>query len=183
MSLVSWAYGLAEDKLARPLPRRWRHVQGVARQARRLGELSASDFEVLETAALLHDIGYAPDLVATGSHPIDGARYLTSIEAPKRIVDLVAHHSAARQDAEALGLEHLLDEYEDEQSTVRDALWWADMTTGPDGLAMTFTERMDEVRTRYGADHPVSRAIERSWDIRQAAVDRTEALLQGIPDY
>lgn len=183
VSLVVWAHELAETKLARPLPRRWRHVQGVARQARRLGELSAPDFEVLEAAALLHDVGYAPDLVDTGSHPIDGARYLASIDTPKRIVDLVAHHSAARQDAELLGLEHLLDTYEDEQSAVRDALWWADMTTGPDGQVMTFHERMDEVRARYGPDHPVSRAIERSWDIRQTAVDRSEALLRGVPDY
>lgn len=183
MSLVSWAYEVAEEKLALSLPRRWRHVQGVARQVRRLGELSAPDFEVLEAAALLHDVGYAPDLVDTGSHPIDGARYLASIDAPKRIVDLVAHHSAARQDAELLELEHLLDVYEDEQTPVRDALWWADMTTGPDGQAMTFTERMDEVRARYGPDHPVSRAIERSWDIRQSAVDRMEALLRGVPDY
>lgn len=180
---MSWAYELSGEKLAGPLPRRWRHVQGVARQARRLGELNALDFEVLEAAALLHDIGYAPDLVDTGSHPIDGARYLASIKAPKRIVDLVAHHSAAWQDAEQLGLDHLLDAYEDEQTPVRDALWWADMTTGPDGQAMTFTERMNEVRARYGPDHPVSRAIERSWDIRQAAVDRTEVLLRGVPDY
>lgn len=183
VSVVTWAYELADDKLARPLPRRWQHVQGVARQARRLGELDQAEFETLEAAALLHDIGYAPDLVDTGFHPLDGARYLESIAAPKRLVDLVAHHSAARQDAEVLGLADYLDAYEDEQSAVRDALWWADMTTGPDGQVMTFTERMDEVRARYGPDHPVSQAIERSWDIRQAAVDRTEALLRGLPDY
>lgn len=183
MSLVSWAYELAEETLARPLPRRWRHVQGVARQARRLCELEASDFEVLEAAALLHDIGYARDLAQTEFHPLDGARYLASIRAPIRLVHLVAHHSAARQDAEVLGLANQLDAYEDEETAVRDALWWADMTTGPDGQAMTFQERMDEVRARYGLEHPVSRAIERSWGIRQAAVDRTEALLQGVPDY
>lgn len=183
MLSVPWAYELARDKLSRPLPRRWRHTQGVARQARRLGELGVSDFGLLEVAALLHDVGYAPDLVDTGFHPIDGARYLVSIDAPTRLVDLVAHHSAARQDAELLGLGHLLDAYEDEQTAVRDALWWADMTTGPDGQTMTFHERMDEVRARYGPDHPVSQAIERSWDIRQAAVDRTEALLRGVLDY
>lgn len=90
MSLVSWAYELAVDKLALSLPRRWRHVQGVTRQARRLGGLNRADFETFEAAALLHDIGYAPDLVDTGFHPIDGALYLKSIDAPRRIVDLVA---------------------------------------------------------------------------------------------
>jgi len=183
VSLVAWAYGVAEEKLANPVPRRWRHVQGVARQVRRVGELAPSDFEVLEAAALLHDIGYAPDLVQTEFHPLDGARYLASIEAPTRLVNLVAHHSAARQDAEVLGRADQLDVYEDEQTAVRDGLWWADMTTGPDGQVMTFQERMDEVRARYGPEHPVSRAIERSWGIRQAAVDRTEALLRGVPDY
>ena len=30
----------------------------------------------LVAAAWLHDIGYAPELVETGFHPLDGARYL-----------------------------------------------------------------------------------------------------------
>jgi hypothetical protein len=28
---------------------------------------------------VLHDIGYAPDLVKSGLHPLDGARYLREV--------------------------------------------------------------------------------------------------------
>ena len=72
---VSGAQELAEAKLAVSLPRRWRHVRSVARRARWVAkELSLSDD--LVAAAWLHDIGYAPELVETGFHPLDGARYL-----------------------------------------------------------------------------------------------------------
>ncbi|MTD56871.1 HD domain-containing protein [Amycolatopsis pithecellobii] len=177
MSLVSWAHDVAADKLAEPLPRRWAHVQGVARQARRLAGVPGLDAELVEVAALLHDVGYAPDLAVLGFHPVDGARYLASIGTPARLVNLVAHHSAARQDGAVAGLAHLLDAYEDEQTPERDALWWADMTTGPDGERLTFIQRMTEVKERYGPEHAVSKAIDLSWPERLRAVERTEARL------
>ncbi|GAB2986929.1 HD domain-containing protein [Amycolatopsis acidiphila] len=177
MSLVSWAHGVAARKLADSLPRRWAHVEGVARQARRLQFVPEVDAELVEAAALLHDIGYAPDLAVLGFHPVDGARYLASIGTSPRLVNLVAHHSAACHDAEPLDLAYLLDDYEDERTPERDALWWADMTTGPDGETLTFIERMTEVRSRYGAEHAVSKAIDLSWSVRLGAVERTEARL------
>jgi HD superfamily phosphodiesterase len=72
--LVAWAFELAGGKLAGVLPR-W--VQGVSRRARLVAPLfSVDDGELLVGAALLHDIGYAPELVGTGFHPLDGARCL-----------------------------------------------------------------------------------------------------------
>lgn len=174
MQLRPWAFEVAQDKLAGSLPRRWAHVQGVAQQASRLSDDADIDSDLLEAAALLHDVGYAPDLAALGFHPVDGARYLETIRAPERIVHLVAHHSAARWDAEVVDLVSTIEPYEDEQTPLRDALWWADMTTGPGGEVVGFTERMHEVFERYGAEHPVSQAIERSWLPREAAVQRTE---------
>jgi hypothetical protein len=94
---------------------------------------------------------------------------------------LVAYHSASWWDAKLVGLCDELSQFQDERSAVRDALWWADMTTGPDGQLMTFDERMTEVAERYGPDHVVSKAIELSWDERQAAVDRTERLFAAGP--
>jgi hypothetical protein len=35
-----------------------------------------ADTDLLEAAAWLHDIGYAPGLAVTGLHALDGARYL-----------------------------------------------------------------------------------------------------------
>lgn len=69
------AKDLAESKLASSLPRRWRHVRSASRRAGWVArKLALSDD--LVTAAWLHDIGYAPDLVETGFHPLDGARFL-----------------------------------------------------------------------------------------------------------
>jgi hypothetical protein len=178
--LVAWASGLASEKLAGVLPRRWAHVQGVGRRVRVAAPLfSADDCESLVGAALLHDIGYAPELVSTGFHPLDGARYLRSVGGLDRLVNLVAHHSCATLEAELRGLSDELAEFEDERTALRDALWWADMTTTPDGGETTVVERVAEIQTRYGPDDLVSCFIRRAWGDLNAAVERTQGRLEA----
>ena len=63
--LTAWAHDLARTLLADSLPRRWAHVQGVAAQARSLAPVLGADADLLEAAAWLHDIGYAPGLATT----------------------------------------------------------------------------------------------------------------------
>jgi putative nucleotidyltransferase with HDIG domain len=99
---------LAGSELAVALPRRWLHVQAVAAQAARLSAVPGVARDVLVVAAWLHDIGYAPDLVDTGFHPIDGARFLRKLGADDRLVCLVAHHSCAVYEARVRGLEGVL---------------------------------------------------------------------------
>jgi hypothetical protein len=177
--LVAWAEDLAGGKLAEVLPRRWAHVQGVGRRARGVASLFAvHDAELLVGAALLHDIGYAPELVGTGFHPLDGARYLCGIGVSDRLVNLVAHHSCATLEAELRGLSNELTEYQDERTALRDALWWADMTTTPDGGETTVAERVAEIQTRYGPDDLVSCFIRRAWDDLNAAAERTQRRLE-----
>ena len=65
-------------------------MQGVAGTAERVAASLALSGEALVSAAWLHDIGYAPDVVETGFHPLDGARYLAGLGAPERVVNLVA---------------------------------------------------------------------------------------------
>jgi hypothetical protein len=162
------------DKLAERLRRRWVHVQGVAERAAELRALFAEDGDLLVASAVLHDVGYAPELAETGFHPLDGARFLRTTDAPARLVNLVAHHSCAYREAELRGLSAELAEFTDEETPLRDALWWADMTTGPDGQRLTVHERIAEIQSRYGPDDLVT------WFIRQAkpelvaAVERTE---------
>lgn len=177
MELGPWARDLACKLLAEALPRRWMHVQGVARRARLAAPLFGEDAELLIAAALLHDIGYAPDLADTGFHALDGARYLRTIDAPRRLVDLVAHHSCAVLEAEERGVAAELAEFEDEKTPLRDALWWADMTTTPDGGRTTLTERVREIEQRYGPDDVVSCFIRWAWPELLEAVERTEARL------
>jgi putative nucleotidyltransferase with HDIG domain len=128
---------LARGHLAEALPRRWQHVQAVAARAARLAEhLDQPNADVLIESAWLHDVGYASSLAGCGFHPLDGARHLRSIGVDERVVALVAHHSAAASEAAELGLANELAQFPDEQTLVRDLLWWCDMTTGPRGQAI-----------------------------------------------
>ncbi|MCM3850102.1 HD domain-containing protein [Pseudonocardia sp. DR1-2] len=164
---------LARMYLARPLPRRWRHVQGVAHRADTIaGHLNPVDAELLVSAAWLHDIGYAPPLATTGFHPLDGAVAIRELGVGERLWGLVAHHSAAIHEAREFGVTTPLAEFRDEQGLVRDLLWYLDMTTDPDGRPVSFAARMADVRARYGSEHFVGRALGPSMGDRQAAVDR-----------
>ncbi|MEU1587185.1 HD domain-containing protein [Micromonospora sp. NPDC005710] len=156
--LADRAAQLSEQCLAAALPRRWRHVQAVGAKAESLGRLVGDDAEVLAAAGWLHDIGYAPDIADTGFHALDGARWLLRQGFEPRLASLVAHHSCASYEAEERGLKPaLMAEFPLEQSPTSDALWFADMTTGPDGQDLTVDERLAEIRERYGPDDLVTR--------------------------
>jgi hypothetical protein len=177
-SLAGWARGLAEQYLADTLPRRWSHVQGVAAQAETLGPVVGDDADLLVAAAWLHDLGYAPDLSDTGFHPIDGANHLRRLGVPGRLSGLVAHHSCALLEANLRGLaDHLEPEFPREESATADALWYADLTTGPDGQRFAVEERLDEIEARYGPGDLVTQFIQCARPDMVAAVRRTEARL------
>ena len=109
MSKADWAAEVARKLLEVPLPRRWAHVQGVAAQARSLAPILGDDADLLEAAAWLHDIGYSPELVETGFHPLDGARYLRDAHfADPVLCSLVAHHSCAIVEAGERGVADVL---------------------------------------------------------------------------
>jgi hypothetical protein len=132
---------------------RWTHTIGVAQRAEELSvTVAAAEREVLVAAAWLHDIGYSPGLDATGFHPLDGAAYLHQHGWSERICGLVARHSGSLFIARALGLDHAVGRYADEQSPVSDALTYADQTVGPHGQRMSIDERLAEVLTRHGAN-------------------------------
>ena len=120
-------------------------------------------------------MGYSPDLAVLGFHPLDGARFLRERAFPERVVNLVAFHSSAAAEAQELGLAAQLAEFTDEQTLVRDLLWFADMTVGPDGQRLTFPARMAEVQQRYPPDHYVVRALAVNWPQRETAIERAQA--------
>ena len=171
------ARSLAGSYLAGELPQRWRHVQGVARRAAQISPSVVGSDDTLVCAAWLHDIGYAPALVATGFHPLDGARFLESLGASRRLAGLVAHHSLAVLEAELRGLADELAEFEDEDGAVRDALWYCDITTSPDGELVAAADRIAEIKRRYGPGHLVTRFINQATPGLLAAVGRTEQVL------
>lgn len=162
--LVGWAYPIAESLLAEPLPRRWAHSQGVAERARSLAPILGADADLMEASAILHDIGYSPDLAKTGFHPLDGARYLRDVaQADDRLVRLVAHHSCAWMEAEARGLrEELEEEFPRERPHLADALCYCDMNTTPDGTPTNPVDRVSEIAGRYGPDSLIGTFIRRA---------------------
>jgi hypothetical protein len=179
VDLVILGSNTAENLLAQALPRRWVHVQAVAAKALRVSNLFLDDERhVLVAAAWLHDVGYASEVAASGLHALDGARWLREQGFNDRLSALVAHHSCALFEAEERGLaKELQAEFNDEKSAVRDALWYCDMTTGPDGQDLDIHERLAEVRSRYGPDHLVTRFWTRAEPDIVAVVRRTEERL------
>ena len=93
----------------------------VARAQALAAIVPEDDREVLIAAAYLHDIGYAPELVVTGFHPLDGARWLRA-EGYERLACLVAHHSGARFEAQLKGFAEALDAFAQEHSPTADVL-------------------------------------------------------------
>ncbi|WP_328674525.1 HD domain-containing protein [Streptomyces sp. NBC_00322] len=162
--LTEWAYPLAESLLAEPLPRRWKHSLGVAERARIIAPILGADADLMEAAAVLHDIGYAPDLAKTGFHPLDGARYLRDVaDADERVIRLVAHHSCAWMEAEARGLrDELESEFPGELPHLADALCYCDMNTTPDGTPTNPVDRVNEIAGRYGPDSLIGTFIRRA---------------------
>ncbi|MEW1923819.1 HD domain-containing protein [Streptomyces sp. NPDC088360] len=182
MDLTERAYGLAESLLSEPLPRRWSHSLGVAERARSLQSILGGDADLMEAAAVLHDVGYSPRIASTGFHPLDGARFLRDQEGvDERVVRLVAHHSCALLEAEERGLrEELEGEFDLERPDLVDALIFCDMTTTPDGGHTTSDDRVSEIVGRYGADTIVGRFIQRAAPEIHAAVHRVEGRLSSV---
>jgi hypothetical protein len=181
-AVVDWARTVSEQELAFALPRRWAHSQGVARRARELVHILSDAGYLLEAAAYLHDIGYAPRLARTGFHPLDGARFLRDVHlADGRVTRLVANHSFALLEAAERGLRTELEvEFPlPEDQVLVDALVWCDMTTTPDGGPTTAEKRVAEIAARYSASSPVGRFIRTAAPKLLAAAERVESATQS----
>jgi hypothetical protein len=179
MSTSEWALRYAEELLA-SLGDRWAHVLGVAHQAAKVSViLPPSERNVLIAAAYLHDLGYAPSLVETGLHSLDGARHLRAL-GHERLAGLVAYHSGSRREAELRGLMSELAAFEDEASDTAMALTYCDMTTSATGAIVTFPERLDDVEHRYGAEHVVSQSLHQARPEIERCIRMVEASLREV---
>jgi hypothetical protein len=147
-------------------------------QARRVGAVvDQAEREVLVASAYLHDLGYAPALVVTGCHALDGARRLREL-GHERLAGLVAYHSGARFEAALRGLADELAEFADEDSAPTRLLTYCDMTTGPRGESFTLDERLSEVGRRYGPDQVVTRSLSAARPWLEECIAWTEAALR-----
>lgn len=173
MDVVSWARYEAERRVG-PLGDRWSHTLGVVHRAEALASaLCPVDQPVLVAAAYIHDVGYAPELVSTGFHPLDGALWLRS-EGQERLARLTAHHSGARFQAVELGLAGDVDTFDEERSAVADLLTYCDLTTDRDGRQVSFSARLAGIESRYAHDSVVSRGMRAAATPLAAVMNRAE---------
>lgn len=170
--LVTWAWDCSA-RLLKPLGRRFLHVQAVGKLAERVAGAFGDEGDTLVAAALLHYIGYAPSLAYTGFHPLDGARFVRG-QGNERLARLVAHHSGAGVEAQLRGFDGYLAEFTYGGSPLDEALTYCDLTTGPSGASVTLDERVQEIQSRYGPDHVVTRSITAGWPEFRRAVHNTE---------
>jgi hypothetical protein len=158
-------------------------VQAVGAKAAQIQKIVPDkDRGLLVAAAWLHDIGYTPGIADTGFHALDGARWLLPQGFDRRLAGLVAHHSCASYEAAERGLgEVLAAEFPREESPTSDALWFADMTAGPDGQDLTAEDRLAEIRERYGPGDLVTRFWQKAEPALMEAVRRTQARMAVQP--
>jgi hypothetical protein len=182
MTQADWAEELARKLLEIPLPRRWAHVEGVAARARTLAPILGEDADLLEAAAWLHDVGYSPELVETGFHPLDGARHLRDMHQAEAVLcSLVAHHSYAIIEAEQRGLAgELSREFPPVSPVLCDALAYCDMTTDPGGNLVSVRDRLAEIRERYGPYSTVTRFTRKAEHCLLSSVARTDSRLRAL---
>lgn len=177
---LSDAAGLASSLLRAGLPLRLAHVLATGDRAMKLCYLPQDVCQRMAIAGVLHDIGYAPDLVDVGFHPIDGARFLRSDGWDEAIVNFVAHHSCAVIEAERRGLlDELRGEFPRNDALPHDELCFCDMTTGPAGQLMTVEQRLADIKERYGPGSIVGDSIAIAEPELLASVYRIQAKIDS----
>lgn len=181
--IVDDAVAFAERLLARDLPRRWAHSLGALRAARHLAPVLGRHADLLATAAVLHDVGYAREAVDTGQHMIDGGRLLRRRGVDPVLCSLVAWHTSSPWEARELGLTEALAQFPQPERDLLDALVYADLTSAPDGTPVDPHARLEEILARYGAGHVVTRGIGAARPELLAKCARVEARLAalGVP--
>lgn len=162
--------------------RRLRHVRTVATVALVVSEVLPPDrLETLLSAAVLHDIGYAPLVHSTGFHPLDGAQWLLVRGCPTEVAAAVAHHSEARCQPAAAPFLPRYAALQAPDKPLADVLTYADQTTTPDGRRTGVVRRVVERWHRTGPVDPADReAVLRRIERLVHAVARVDAALAAV---
>jgi hypothetical protein len=155
---------LAEDTATRLLVdvgTRLPHTECVAKQAADAAvNVDPHWARAIVVAAWLHDIGYNPELVKTGLHALDGAKWTREQGFDDDVCCLVAWHTGAIFEARVRGLaDQLQREFPEPPTTALDVLTWADLTSSPNGHVVSAEDRLEEILNRYEPGGEVHRAV------------------------
>lgn len=173
--------GALATRLLQGLETRLEHSAVVAAQISRVTHLVEPEWRSpLSDAAWLHDVGYSREVVRTGFHPLDGARWLRDHHWPAETCRLVAWYTEAFEEALLYGLdEELVAEFDRPFPLAGAALAWADLTSSPTGECWDAERRLAEILTRYPPGSLVREAARRSLPAFRASVDEIEGLLSN----
>lgn len=160
----------------RATPDHFEHSVSVWHGARQLrfrtgGWLEPERADLLELAALLHDVGRAIDPAELEPHGVVGARFLDSVGL-RSISALVAHHSGAEHAGALRGCASVHDWTVDDVELLN-LLSYLDQTTGPRGEPVSLDERRAEKRARLGSG--AGQLV--VFDTLLPALERTERLI------
>jgi len=174
----AWAGTLLKEDRAR-----LNHVAGTAQITRFVSaQLSIPWAEDLLAAAWLHDIGYAPGLVNTGFHPLDGAAFLARGGWSARVVGLVAHHSHNAMIAPYFDAADALADIAAPDQLSHDILAFADIEAGRHGQESSGSDRLRDMRQRYQTSACVPRTVrEDRYEELAASVEAVRAMLNRDP--
>lgn len=132
-----------------------RHLRGVwhriaSARGPGVAHLSTARMNILQIAALLHDIGRAIDPDDSEPHAFVGARYLDRLGLHD-VATLVAHHSGAKLEALDRRMTHL-DAWPEVDRELLTYLDYADRTVSSTGERVTLPERRADIVARRGED-------------------------------
>jgi hypothetical protein len=123
-------------------------------------------------AALLHDVGYLEALQDCGYHPIDGARFLSSLGAHD-LAAFVICHSQAPEYSQLAGLPNIPISCH----PIAGIITFWDVRVDPDGKLVTYEERLKEIKTRHGKNGTTWLAHLKAYD----RIKQVESTLRNIP--
>jgi len=149
------------DRLLHDIGTRLAHSARVARQVEHLGHLVERPWQsAITDAAWLHDLGYSRQIVRTGFHPLDGARWSRDRGWASETCRLVAWHTAASVEGSLRGLDQeLVAEFEPPPTLAAAAVTWADLTSSPCGERWGVARRLADILRRYPSGSIVHGAI------------------------
>lgn len=92
----------------------------------------------------------------------------------------VPRNSGHPLEAQLRGLTAEMTGFSDERGAIRDALWYCDQTTSPDGETVTAQARIAEIKHSYGPGDLVTRFITEAAPELLAPVERTEQRVSAL---
>lgn len=166
---------------------RYLHILGVVQEMKELVSNLKIDSSVkneLIIAAYLHDIGYSHLLNRTKFHPLDGALFAFERKFSKSIVSAVLFHSGAEFDIKKLHpkysefFERYRDSLTEKDNLFIDLVTICDLHRSPKGEHVSYLERVEEIKDRFGERHNVYLLMEMKHQYFQELMYRVQKMIK-----